>query len=53
MQIPQGKKIYFLSDFHLGVPDHASSLVREKAVIRFLDIARRDAADNLHRRRPF
>jgi UDP-2,3-diacylglucosamine hydrolase len=44
MQIPQGKKIYFLSDFHLGVPDHASSLVREKAVIRFLDIARQDAA---------
>jgi UDP-2,3-diacylglucosamine hydrolase len=44
MQIPPGKKIYFLSDFHLGVPDYASSLVREKAVIRFLDIARRDAA---------
>jgi UDP-2,3-diacylglucosamine hydrolase len=45
MQIPQGKKIYFLSDFHLGVPDHASSLVREKAVIRFLDMARQDAAE--------
>ena len=44
MQIPPGKKIYFLSDFHLGVPDHASSLVREKAVIRFLDIAKLDAA---------
>jgi len=45
MQIPQGKKIYFLSDFHLGAPDHASSLVREKAVIRFLDLARQDAAE--------
>jgi UDP-2,3-diacylglucosamine hydrolase len=44
MQIPAGKKIYFLSDFHLGVPDHASSLLREKAVIRFLDIAKLDAA---------
>jgi len=44
MQIPPGKKIYFLSDFHLGVPDHESSLVREKAVIRFLDIAKLDAA---------
>jgi UDP-2,3-diacylglucosamine hydrolase len=43
MQIPQGKKIYFLSDFHLGVPDHASSLAREKKIIRFLDEARRDA----------
>ncbi len=45
MQIPPGKKIYFLSDFHLGVPDHATSLVREKAVIRFLDIAKQDAAE--------
>ncbi len=37
MQIPSGKKIYFLSDFHLGAPDHASSLEREKRIIRFLD----------------
>jgi UDP-2,3-diacylglucosamine hydrolase len=45
MQISPGKKIYFLSDFHLGVPDHATSLVREKAVIRFLDTAKQDAAE--------
>jgi UDP-2,3-diacylglucosamine hydrolase len=45
MQISPGKKIYFLSDFHLGAPDHASSLVREKAVIRFLDTAKQDAAE--------
>ncbi len=44
MQIANGKKIYFLSDFHLGVPDHASSLVREKRVVRFLDEAKADAA---------
>ena len=44
MQIPAGKKIYFLSDFHLGVPDHASSLQREKLVVRFLDEAKKDAA---------
>lgn len=31
-----GNNIYFLSDFHLGAPDHASSLVREKKIIRFL-----------------
>jgi UDP-2,3-diacylglucosamine hydrolase len=43
MQIPKGKKIYFLSDFHLGVPDQTSSLVREKKVIQFLDIAKLDA----------
>ena len=37
MQIPAGKKVYFLSDFHLGVPDHASSLEREKRIVSFLD----------------
>jgi UDP-2,3-diacylglucosamine hydrolase len=31
------KKIYFLSDFHLGAPDAQSSLDREKKIIRFLD----------------
>lgn len=45
MQISPGKKIYFLSDFHLGAPDHATSLVREKAVIRFLEAAKQDAAE--------
>ncbi len=44
MQIPDGKKIYFLSDFHLGAPDHASSLVREKRVVQFLDEIKKDAA---------
>lgn len=38
------KKIYFLSDFHLGAPDAASSLVREKRVCRFLDSIKHDAA---------
>ena len=44
MQVPTGKKIYFLSDFHLGVPDHASSLKREKLIVRFLSEAKEDAA---------
>ena len=44
MQLPDGKKVYFLSDFHLGVPDRASSLDREKRIVRFLDEARSDAA---------
>ena len=30
MDIPQGKKIYFASDFHLGIPDRATSLDRER-----------------------
>ncbi len=37
MQIPPGKKIYFLSDFHLGAPDAASSLQREKLIVQFLN----------------
>jgi UDP-2,3-diacylglucosamine hydrolase len=32
VNLAPGKKIFFASDFHLGVPDHASSLVREKRV---------------------
>lgn len=44
MQIPPEKKIYFLSDFHLGAPDHESSLVREKRVIHFLDGIKNTAA---------
>jgi UDP-2,3-diacylglucosamine hydrolase len=44
MQIPRDKKIYFLSDFHLGAPDHKSSLEREKRIIAFLQHIRKDAA---------
>jgi UDP-2,3-diacylglucosamine hydrolase len=44
MQIPAGKKIYFLSDFHLGVPNHASSLEREKKIVAFLDKVKDSAA---------
>lgn len=43
MQIPAGKKIYFLSDFHLGAPDAKSSLEREKLIVRFLDSISHDA----------
>ena len=41
----QTKKIYFLSDFHLGAPDAASSLIREKKIIQFLDEIKKDAAE--------
>lgn len=37
MNLSTGKKIFFLSDFHLGAPDAASSLSREKEIVRFLD----------------
>jgi UDP-2,3-diacylglucosamine hydrolase len=45
MNLPVNKKIYFLSDFHLGAPDHASSLQREKIIVEFLDSIKHDAAE--------
>ena len=44
MQLSPGKKIYFLSDFHLGAPNYEQSLVREKKIVRFLDEIRHNAA---------
>ena len=38
------KKIYFLSDFHLGAPDATRSLLREKKIIAFLDGIKSEAA---------
>jgi UDP-2,3-diacylglucosamine hydrolase len=43
IQLPAGKKIYFASDFHLGVPDHASSIAREKRIVAWLDSIKADA----------
>ncbi len=39
----ESKKIYFASDFHLGIPDHASSLAREKKLVRWLENIEKDA----------
>ncbi|MDD4596752.1 MAG: UDP-2,3-diacylglucosamine diphosphatase [Lentimicrobiaceae bacterium] len=36
-------KIYFASDFHLGIPTHASSLNREKLLVKWLDEIMADA----------
>ncbi|MBA2746564.1 MAG: UDP-2,3-diacylglucosamine diphosphatase [Flavisolibacter sp.] len=43
MQLPPGKKIYFLSDFHLGAPNREQSLAREKRIVLFLDSIKHDA----------
>lgn len=43
MDLLPGKKIYFLSDVHLGAPDKQSSLVREKKLIRFLEKIQKEA----------
>jgi UDP-2,3-diacylglucosamine hydrolase len=40
-----GKKIYFASDFHLGIPDHDSSLKREMMLVKWLESIKKDAAE--------
>lgn len=45
MLLADNKKIYFLSDFHLGAPDHTSSLEREKIIVQFLEEIKKDAAE--------
>ncbi len=40
-----GKKIYFISDFHLGAPDKVKSLEREKRIVRWLEMVRKDASE--------
>jgi UDP-2,3-diacylglucosamine hydrolase len=39
------KKIYFASDFHLGVPTYEKSLAREKNIIAWLDKIKKDAEE--------
>lgn len=38
-------KIYFASDFHLGIPSFESSLIREKKICRWLEIIKKDASE--------
>ena len=44
MELPKGKKVYFASDFHLGIPDRATSIAREKRICNWLDEIKADAA---------
>ena len=39
------KKIYFASDFHLGVPNYEKSLDRERSVVKWLDEIKQDASE--------
>lgn len=43
MELRPGKKIYFASDFHLGIPDKATSRAREQRLCRWLDEISKDA----------
>jgi len=42
-ELENDKKIYFASDFHLGVPNHQQSTNREKLIVQWLDDASKDA----------
>jgi UDP-2,3-diacylglucosamine hydrolase len=44
MELAPGKKIYFLSDFHLGAPNELESRKREDRLVHFLNHAKQDAA---------
>jgi UDP-2,3-diacylglucosamine hydrolase len=43
IHLPEGKRLYFASDFHLGLPNEAESLVREKRIIQWLQSIQHDA----------
>lgn len=42
-ELEKNKKVYFASDFHLGVPDYHQSLQREKRIIQWLNDVSKDA----------
>lgn len=44
IRIPEGKKVYFASDNHLGAPSRELSLGREKIFVSWLDEVKKDAA---------
>ncbi len=44
LTITADKNIYFLSDFHLGAPNAAASLQREKKIVQFLESIRNQTA---------
>ena len=43
INLPDNKKLYFASDFHLGVPNHDASLVRERKIVAWLEWVKHDA----------
>ncbi|MGB0933901.1 MAG: UDP-2,3-diacylglucosamine diphosphatase [Lishizhenia sp.] len=45
MSNSEKKKVYFASDFHLGVPSYEKSLEREKHIVKWLDTIKHDALE--------
>lgn len=44
MILPEGKKVYFSSDNHLGAPNADASKIRELKFVKWLDTVKNDAA---------
>ncbi|HSV87392.1 MAG TPA: UDP-2,3-diacylglucosamine diphosphatase [Bacteroidales bacterium] len=44
MELQKGRKIFFVSDSHLGIPSYSESLFREKKLVKWLDTVRSEAA---------
>ncbi len=45
MILEPGKKIFFASDFHLGVPSELASIIREKKIISWLNSIEKEAQE--------
>ena len=43
VKLNEGRKVYFASDFHFGIPDEAATREREKKVCQWLDQIKHDA----------
>ncbi|MFN6944523.1 MAG: UDP-2,3-diacylglucosamine diphosphatase [Cytophagaceae bacterium] len=44
IELTDNKKIYFASDFHLGIPNEKESRLREKKIVEWLSSIEKDAA---------
>jgi len=43
MELQSGRKFFFVSDSHLGIPNYADSLLREKKLVKWLDSVKAEA----------
>jgi len=43
-ELPPEKKVYFASDFHLGAPNQEESFKRERRIVQWLELIRKDAS---------
>lgn len=44
IHLPEGKRVYFASDFHLGAPNAVNSRERERHIVQWLNEVSKDAA---------